>query len=90
MRNANILITAFIGVLAVFSWGFTGYKAWVGWTVAPMYMVISIMLTVCACIGWVMINIHEMRRDGQTRCRKCGHILRGLSEPRCPECGTEI
>jgi hypothetical protein len=25
-----------------------------------------------------------------TRCRKCGYILHGLSEPRCPECGEPI
>ncbi|MBN1344752.1 MAG: hypothetical protein JXQ73_18815 [Phycisphaerae bacterium] len=24
------------------------------------------------------------------RCIKCGHILEGLSEPRCPECGQPI
>ena len=28
--------------------------------------------------------------DGETRCRACGYILRGLSEPRCPECGERI
>jgi len=28
--------------------------------------------------------------DGQTRCRKCGYILRGITEPRCPECGERI
>jgi len=27
-------------------------------------------------------------RDGETRCRKCAHILKGSSEPRCPECGV--
>jgi hypothetical protein len=26
----------------------------------------------------------------ETYCRKCGHILRGISEPRCPECGEKI
>jgi hypothetical protein len=30
------------------------------------------------------------RGDNETRCRRCGHILRGLSEPRCPECGEKI
>ena len=25
-----------------------------------------------------------------TRCRKCGYILRGLTEPVCPECGQVI
>jgi hypothetical protein len=28
--------------------------------------------------------------DGELRCRKCGYILRGISEPRCPECGEAI
>ncbi len=23
-------------------------------------------------------------------CRQCGYYLRGLTEPRCPECGTEF
>ncbi|MBN1489160.1 MAG: hypothetical protein JXA69_04515 [Phycisphaerae bacterium] len=26
----------------------------------------------------------------QTRCRKCGYILRGITKPRCPECGERI
>ncbi len=28
--------------------------------------------------------------DGETLCRKCGYILRGLTVPRCPECGEAI
>ncbi len=28
--------------------------------------------------------------DDETRCRKCQYILRGISEPRCPECGERI
>ena len=28
--------------------------------------------------------------DGETHCRKCDYILRGISEPRCPECGERI
>lgn len=27
---------------------------------------------------------------GETLCRQCGYILRGISEPRCPECGEVI
>ena len=26
----------------------------------------------------------------ETRCRKCNYILRGITEPRCPECGEKI
>ncbi len=28
--------------------------------------------------------------DGELHCRRCNHILRGLGEPRCPECGEAI
>jgi uncharacterized paraquat-inducible protein A len=28
--------------------------------------------------------------DGHLHCLKCGYILKGLSEPRCPECGERI
>lgn len=30
------------------------------------------------------------RRDRETRCRRCEHVLRGLTAPRCPECGEAI
>jgi hypothetical protein len=30
------------------------------------------------------------RGDGHLHCLKCGYILKGLSEPRCPECGERI
>ncbi|HKQ48969.1 MAG TPA: hypothetical protein VJZ71_12935 [Phycisphaerae bacterium] len=30
------------------------------------------------------------RDDGESHCRRCGYILRGLSEPRCSECGEWI
>lgn len=32
----------------------------------------------------------DRRRDGETRCRSCGYILRGLTEARGPECGERI
>jgi predicted Zn-ribbon and HTH transcriptional regulator len=44
----------------------------------------------------LLVNETLRRRYGpktrcdETRCRKCGYILRGLREPRCPECGEHI
>ncbi|MHC4800425.1 MAG: hypothetical protein ACYTF1_27610, partial [Planctomycetota bacterium] len=32
----------------------------------------------------------EKIQERETRCRKCGYILRGITEPRCPECGEKI
>lgn len=28
--------------------------------------------------------------DRETRCGRCGYILRGITESRCPECGEGI
>jgi len=30
------------------------------------------------------------KKDRHTRCGKCGYILKGLTEPRCSECGERI
>ena len=30
------------------------------------------------------------KKDGHTRCGKCGYILKGLTEPRCSECGERL
>ena len=46
------------------------------------------MIADCVLLGAVATPAG--RRHGETRCRKCGYILRGLIEPRCPECGERI
>ena len=28
--------------------------------------------------------------EGESLCRRCGYVLRGLPKPRCPECGERI
>ena len=38
--------------------------------------------------GIVSVLRWASRRKDRSRCRKCGYPLRGLPEPRCPECGT--
>ncbi|MEW6250587.1 MAG: hypothetical protein AB1716_08055 [Planctomycetota bacterium] len=47
-------------------------------------------LTAAALGGWGLLYLTARAREDETRCRKCGYILRGLSEPRCPECGERI
>ena len=36
-----------------------------------------------------LIALHRFRGE-DCRCRRCGYILHGISEPRCPECGERI
>ncbi|MHC5109139.1 MAG: hypothetical protein ACYTHJ_04580 [Planctomycetota bacterium] len=50
---------------------------------------------VCRDCGHVQLranveDINEILAGRQTRCRHCRYILRGISEPRCPECGKSI
>jgi hypothetical protein len=56
---------------------------------------ILIMVPCCGLpvLGIVLIVwlLRKKRADDrETRCRKCGYILRGITEPRCPECGEKI
>jgi len=54
--------------------------------------VILVALTVPA--GLVAVATYGLLRrredDGYLHCLKCGYILKGISEPRCPECGEVI
>ncbi len=40
-----------------------------------------------ACFRGIRAAEFGLRRLGPY-CRKCSYLLRGLTEPRCPECGT--
>ena len=52
------------------------------------------MLPVFFCVITIYVLFSSHSKSGansaETRCRKCGYILRGISEPRCPECGEQI
>ena len=44
-------------------------------------------------VGILTFAMFRRRRewdDGHLHCLNCGYILKGLSEPRCPECGEPI
>lgn len=90
MRKVNITVTIALGVLAVVSWAVCVFRAWQLWTIPAFLTTASILITSSACLGWALLTWTDVRRDEECRCRRCGHILRGLSEPRCPECGERI
>lgn len=50
----------------------------------------AIALTFATCLGWTFMVLNDVFGIHEARCRKCRYILRGLSEPRCPECGESI
>ena len=53
-------------------------------------VVVSVLAVRGVVVGIVLYAHLRAPGGGQTRCRKCGYILRGLTEPRCPECGERI
>ena len=59
-----------------------------GWFVMRL---LSIFLT-APIVATVLAHVLTPREpnDGHTRCGKCGYILKGLTEPRCSECGERI
>lgn len=97
MQRANVIITLILAGAAAL--------AWFWFTLAPTFpqslgrlayvypdiqVPFAVTLSVAACFGWLLVWLGAWRRDRETRCRRCGHILRGLTEPRCPECGERI
>ena len=57
--------------------------------VIPVYFLLAPVPAVAAW-GFVNRRFGLSVPDGELHCRRCNHILRGLSEPRCPECGEPI
>jgi hypothetical protein len=58
------------------------------WPVAIPGGIAVIFVVVSAAMFWRYNREGPKLRRLQGRCEKCGYDLRGLPEPRCPECGT--
>ena len=71
------------GQPATISWQF-GVGISVGWFLP----VVLIAFGVYGVLTWRLGP--RAQSDGETRCRKCGYILKGITEPRCSECGERI
>ena len=60
----------------------------------PAYVVVDLLADLAiigALAGMIMACIKHAEDESEyLRCLKCGHILKGLTEPRCPECGRQI
>ena len=61
------------------------------WRIAiGVALFVPAILIAFAVYGVLTRYFGPMYGDAETRCRNCGYILRGISEPVCPECGTQI
>ncbi len=56
-----------------------------------LFELIAAASALAAVGGVIMACIKNVEIDSQhIHCLKCGYILKGLTEPRCPECGERI
>jgi len=63
------------------------------WFITKGYPLCWILPTIVgAVLSFILItHITRLPSDNrETRCRKCGYILKGIKEPRCSECGERI
>lgn len=91
MRKTNKVITIVLAIAAALAWFPTASYPFFDLPRWPeMQNTLALTLSAAACFGWLLLFLSERRGDNETRCRKCSYILRGLSEPRCPECGERI
>ncbi len=55
-----------------------------------MVVVVVAMITAGTYVVLTALLRSDEFGDNETRCRKCGYILKGIPEPRCSECGEKI
>ena len=59
------------------------------WALTDASMVV-ILTAPGLIVGVYFYTWRNRQGDGHTRYRKCGYILKGITEPRCSECGERI
>lgn len=79
---ATDLITRWLGAQMGKVWQ-TGVAVSIAWF-------LPVLLLAFGVYGLLTRFFAPLSLDRETRCRKCGYILRGISEPRCSECGERI
>jgi len=96
----SVVIAALITnlfVLVMNTWGgFRAFAKWDTWYDIPGCITGTLIHSFAAinCIGiYAYLTVRfppKKEANNETRCRKCGYILRGITEPRCSECGEKI
>jgi hypothetical protein len=85
----RVTIAVLVSSIAGFTIGFAMIpNAGPGVVLGMAALSTSVFTMIMAC--WLLGGRFQDVDPEETRCRKCQYILRGISEPRCPECGERI
>ncbi len=90
----RIIVSVIVGGIASVAFLYVvGTLVFAGWGAGPIpgFFIFTAFLagpTAAAVLVYVLTPSEP--KDGHTRCGKCGYILKGLTEPRCSECGERI
>jgi len=91
MRRINTIITIGLAIAAAATWLVVSIvPGKITPTFPEVQVPFAVTLSAAACFGWLLLWLSSRRGDYETRCRRCGYILRGITEPRCPECEERI
>jgi hypothetical protein len=84
----------FRAILVVFCIVLSSAALWefFDWDQSPHIDIILMIITLCTLLAGATALIMNLRFEETSKliCRNCGYCLRGLREPRCPECGESF
>jgi hypothetical protein len=81
---------AYAGVIALARAGGSFAGNWQAILQVALFPLLYVLPFVGAVAVYHAIHRHVPLISGETHCGNCGYMLRGLSEPRCPECGRSV
>lgn len=94
VRRLIVAVAANAALTGLFFWGVFLVHELRGLSIAPVVLFPLLMMPG----NILMLSLYELAiarqqsasASTETLCGRCGHILRGISKPQCPECGTWI
>ena len=88
----RIIVSVIVGGIAAVAFYFVVGRAVMSGAGRPGAAAVVVLLCAAFLVGPFVASVLTPREvnDGHTRCGKCGYILKGLTEPRCSECGERI
>lgn len=78
------------GLIAYVMYGMPSDRRVAGFASAVAQLVLVVAPVALALPVYHALRPRKRLIDGNTWCGQCGYLLKGLVEPRCPECGTRI